>query len=182
MDLRSLTSRFVQAGRIEAIYLRPEHRGEIVKVPAATALAGQGLQGDHSVKPARLAPQGKKDDAGNRRPHVTLIQAEHLPVIAALLAKPEVDARLLRRNLVISGINLLASKTLFADQAMVLRIGAGVILQVTGPCEPCSRMEQVLGAGGYNAMRGHGGMSARILIGGTIQVGDAVTPEIRSMV
>ncbi len=181
MDLRSLISRFVQAGRIEAIYLRPEHRGQTLKVPAATALAGRGLQGDHSVKPATLAPQGMHG-AGNQRPHVTLIQAEHLPVIATLLAKPEVDAGLLRRNLVVSGINLLASKTLFADQAMVLRIGADVILQATGPCEPCSRMEQVLGAGGYNAMRGHGGMGARILVGGTIQAGDAVTPEMRSMV
>ena len=68
-----------------------------------------------------------------------------------------------------SGINLLALK------GKCFHIGAAV-LEYSGECHPCSRMEASLGLGGYNAMRGHGGITAKILTGGIIRVGDAVVP------
>jgi MOSC domain-containing protein YiiM len=162
-----LAGAFPRAGRLEAILLRPGRREPAVVVPEAVAIAGRGLDGDRASRTAR---------AGGRR-QVTLIQAEHLPAIAALAGLDAVDPTALRRNLVVSGVNLLAARTLFADAPLVLRIGAAVVLEVSGPAEPCSRMEEALGPGGYDAMRGHGGTTARVLAGGTLRAGDAVRVE-----
>ena len=169
-SLRALTRQFPRAGRLEVIVLRPARRVCALSVDEAIAWAGRGLQGDRSAATPPRA--GSLAEGGKRQ--VTLIQAEHLPVIAALTAQAQVDALGLRRNLVVSGLNLLAARSLFKDQPLQLRIGAEVVLEITGPCEPCSRMEALLGVGGYNAMRGHGGLTARVRVGGRLTVGDAV--------
>lgn len=165
-ELRELMQTFPHAGRLEAIVLRPARRVPAQPVTQAVAIAGRGLEGDRSAAKASSA-------RGGSARQVTLIQAEHLPVVAALLRRAEVDPRLLRRNLVVSGVNLVAARALLKDAVLRLHIGA-VCLELTGPCDPCSHMEEALGPGGYNAMRGHGGMTARVLHGGLLSVGDAV--------
>ena len=109
---------------------------------------------------------GDRYKAGGNR-QVTLIQAEHLEAVAKLLGKPEVRADWVRRNVLVSGINV------YALRDRKFRIG-GVVLEGSGTCDPCSRMEEVLGDGGYNAMRGHGGIIARILEGGMVRAGDPI--------
>jgi MOSC domain-containing protein YiiM len=153
--LRRLTDNFPRAGRLEWIGLRRDPRGPVVAVTAAEAVANRGLTGDHRSRRGGSARQ------------VTLIQREHLDVIGTLLGRASVAPELLRRNLAISGVNVLALK------GQVFSIGE-VLFEGTGPCEPCSRMEANLGEGGYNALRGHGGITARILVGGALRVGDTV--------
>lgn len=165
-SLRHLTRQFSQPGTLQAIYLRPQRGLACIAVTEAMAVARQGLLGDRAS--ARLSRQPLGSDR-----QVTLLQAEHLAVIAALSGRPSVDAAWLRRNLLVSGLNLLAAKSLFKDQPLLLTIGE-VLLEVTGPCEPCSKMETLLGQGGYNAMRGHGGVTARVLRSGQLRTGDLV--------
>lgn len=154
--LKQLLEVFPRPGRIDWIGIRPVRKAALKAVPDVAVSEESGLVGDHY--------SGR---SGNR--HVTLIQAEHLPVVASLTGHEAVDPGLLRRNIVVSKLNLLALK----DHK--IQIGDSVILEITGYCHPCSRMETNLGPGGYNAMRGHGGLTARVVQGGTIYVGDAVT-------
>jgi MOSC domain-containing protein YiiM len=66
----------------------------------------------------------------------------------------------------------------FGNSVAHLAIGPEVVLEITGDCAPCSKMEQALGPGGYNALRGHGGSTARVLVGGRLRVGDAVVATV----
>ena len=154
--LQSLFETLPQVGRLCWIGLRPARLGPISIVSDAEIVAERGILGDHRFSGRR----------GSKR-QVTLIQAEHLVAVAGMLHRSEVSPDLVRRNLVVSGINLLALK------GKQFHVG-NVLLEFSGPCEPCSRMESVLGPGGYNAMRGHGGITAKVIEGGIIRIGDEV--------
>ena len=156
-ELGRLFGQFPRAGRVQWIGLRPARDVPMQQVDSVEAEAGGGLVGDRY-----------KGGSGKRG--VTLVQAEHLPVIAALSGHGEIEPATLRRNLLVSGIPLVALK------GRRFRIGE-VLLEGTDACDPCSRMEAALGPGGYNAMRGMGGLCARILEGGTIRAGDEVVAE-----
>ena len=153
-DLHALMTQFPRAGRVDWIGLRPARDEPVEIVESAVAATGGGLEGDRYT-------------GGSGKRGVTLIQAEHLPAIAALAGHAEVAPAALRRNLVVSGIPLIALK------GRRFRIGA-VVLEGTAPCDPCSKMEALLGPGGYNAMRGMGGLCARVIEGGALTIGDAV--------
>ncbi|MBY5920112.1 MOSC domain-containing protein [Ferrimonas balearica] len=152
--LETLQHTLPQEGYLQWIGVRTG-RGQPVRILDRVEVSTEsGLAGDRfSGRPA--SPR-----------QVTLIQAEHLEVLAQLLGIP-IDPALLRRNLVIGGINLMALK------GQAFSIGP-VVLEGTRACAPCSKMEQALGPGGFNAMRGHGGLCARVLKGGIISVGDPV--------
>jgi MOSC domain-containing protein YiiM len=153
-SLAALIGRAARPGRLVWIGLRPARRAAVEPV-AAAFVAADGLAGDRRAAPGRRA--------------VTLIQAEHLAAIGAFLGRGPVDPALLRRNLVVAGINLIGLR----DRPF--RVG-GAMLRGTGLCAPCSRMEEALGFGGYAAVRGHGGITAEVVDPGPVALGDGVTP------
>ena len=155
MLMHELLATMPQQGKVEWIGLRPAERAELEIVEHVEVLENRGLAGDH-----RSLREG-----GERQ--VTFFQAEHLPMLAALTGHEIIPPEWLRRNIIVSGINLFALR----DRRFAI---GDVILQGAGTCPPCSRMEKTLGPGGYNAMRGHGGINAQVLSGGVIQLADTV--------
>lgn len=155
-NMSKLLKSIPQVGRIEWIGLRPKRREALTEVDEAQISLEEGFIEDHYSK-----QKGKRQ--------ITLIQAEHLQAVAGMLQQAvPISPFLTRRNIVVAGINLNALKN------QQFSIGSTVILEGTGYCHPCSRMEENLGPGGYNAMRGHGGITAKVVKGGLIKKGDRI--------
>jgi MOSC domain-containing protein YiiM len=153
--LSDLRSNYASVGELSWIGFRPAHRQAMIALNTAILLENKGIEGDH------IATQSSK------KRQITLIQAEHLTVIAKLMNTNTISPETLRRNLVVAGINLLSLK----DEKFSI---GDCIFEGTDYCHPCSRMEEALGTGGYNAMRGHGGITAIVRQGGRIALGDKV--------
>ncbi len=151
LNVVELMQVFPHTGELVWIGVRPARGEPMIAVNEVMVSQRSGLIGD------------RYNGAGGKR-QVTLIQWEHLAVIESFLGKALAPG-LLRRNLVVKGINLLALKN------SKFSIG-DALFQTTGLCHPCSKMEKILGVSGYNAMRGHGGITAQVISGGLINVGD----------
>lgn len=158
IPFKVLMSHFAHEGTVVWIGVRPGSRQPVQPLSETIARQGTGLDGDRY----RGTPESKRQ--------VTLIQHEHLAAVASFLGKEAIDPALVRRNVVVKGLSLHALK----DKRFWL---GEALLEYTGECHPCSRMEEVLGHGGYNAMRSHGGITARVLQEGRIALGDTLRPE-----
>lgn len=154
-SIAQLLSGPIGPGSLTWIGLRPSRKAEMIAPSTALLVAEKGIEGDR-YRTQRNGPR-----------QVTLIAAEDIAAIASFIKKDQVRPELLRRNLVTRGVNLNALK------GEKIRIGIAV-LEITGECAPCSQMETNLGPGGYNAVRGRGGLTARIATGGAIRIGDLI--------
>jgi MOSC domain-containing protein YiiM len=158
-DLTSPLGRLLAApmrpGVVQWIGVRPARREQPITVSCVDLSPEEGLIGDHY--------QGRI----NQTRQVTLMQTEHLAAIALYLGVEPIVPDRLRRNVLVSGINLIALK----NRRFLL--GTAVLL-ATGECHPCSRMEEELGPGGYNAVRGHGGITALVVQAGRVCLGDTI--------
>ena len=144
------------AATIEWIGVRPRRREPLVAVTDAEAVADLGLRGDHRMT--------KTPGSGRQ---VTFISREFVSQIEQHLAKSDLDPAVLRRNIVVSGINLNALRR--------QRFWLGeALFEATQLCHPCARMEAELGPGGVVAMMGYGGLCAKVLQTGQIAIGDSL--------
>ncbi|MEP4146158.1 MAG: MOSC domain-containing protein [Halioglobus sp.] len=158
-------ARDLSPGVLEWIGVRPERRSNLLELEQVVAIAGAGLEGDHRTKNAN----------GSSR-QVTIISREFIAQIMHFTGKKDLHPGLLRRNLVVSGINLNALR--------YQRFEIGDALFEAGAlCHPCSRMETALGTGGVAAMIGHGGLCCKIIRSGNLALGDnvEVRPEGENM-
>ena len=143
-------SKEVTAGVVRALRLAGASGEPMRTVDAAVAETERGLVGDrHSRRPP-----------GHRRQVLLVDQAE-----LDLLGLP---GGVLKENVVLEGVAL---ESLPPGQR--LHLGLEVVLELTEPCLPCSKLEGIR-PGLISEAWGHRGQLARVVVGGTIGVGDPV--------
>jgi MOSC domain-containing protein YiiM len=149
------------AGFVEGIYLAPRAGAEMKSVQAVTVLEGCGLEGDRYC-----AGTGHWSRFGGGC-EATFIAAEDLEDI-----ERETDVGVKngehRRNVVTTGINL---KTLRRGERF--RVGE-VVFEYQGPRSVCRYIERLTEPGMTQALKGRGGICARVTENGTVRVGDEV--------
>lgn len=137
-------------GTIRALLLAQERGTPMKRVPEAEALEGRGFVGDR---------HGKKKPNGKRQ-LLLLDEASH----AAL----RLGAGELKENVVIAGVPL---ESLPPGQRLAL--GTEVVVELTEPCVPCSKLEHIR-PGLLQESWGQRGQLAKVLRGGMVREGDGV--------
>ncbi|MBV9170677.1 MAG: MOSC domain-containing protein [Chloroflexi bacterium] len=129
-----------------------------------SAVAGRGLQTDRYLERTGFY-SARPTDPGARE--VTLFESE---VLQALQQEHGIQfaASEHRRNLTTRDIRL-------ADLVgQRFRVG-DVLLEYVKDCPPCEHLEQVTGKPVLVPLLNRGGIRARVLEGGTLRAGDAIT-------
>jgi hypothetical protein len=146
----------VQAGVVEALVLAPAAEAPVVHVREAVAVPGHGLEGDRYAAGAGTFASGRPGSA------LTLVDAAVLDGLGR-----DVDHR---RNVVVRGTDLNAlvgrAFTLGEAQCRGRRL-----------CEPCAHLDRLNDADVLRPLVHRGGLRADIVSGGTVRVGDRLTPR-----
>lgn len=140
------------AGTLRFIGIASGYGSDIEPRAEATLVADHGIDGDRyagSVRQVTVVCTGEADKA------------------AAELGRP-IDPAATRRNLVVDLPELPRS------HGTEIRIG-DTVLSVWRDCAPCEIMDDIFGPGAKQALHRKAGISARVVIGGTIRLGDPVT-------
>lgn len=159
--------------RIEHLYLSPGHNyfghhgkpadeHPIIAVPEIECVAGRGIRGDRFF-------DYKPDYKGQ----ITFFSAEIYDELCGTLLPPAsqlsaLNAQLpppsaFRRNVITRGVDL---NTLIGKQFTV----QGVTFEGTAECSPCYWMDQAFAPGTEAALKGRGGLRAKILTDGWLRI------------
>ncbi len=137
---------------VTAIHIGTEKSpAPLTSVSEVEAVTGQGLVGDRKFGSPR---------------HISIVSTEELDEAAAKWGAP-IPAGSTRRQITITGSRLPR------QQGAIVRLGE-VLIKVNGDCAPCEIMETSVGPGARGALAELAGITASIIEGGTIQVGDPV--------
>ena len=152
------------AGQIAFIQITPMATEKLISVREVRAVAGEGLDGDRYYK--KIGTFSNKPGGGRQ---ITLIELESVEALKRDL-KIELEPAQTRRNIVTRGVPL---NHLVGQQ---FRLGREVMLQGVRLCEPCDHLERLTLRGVREGLLHRAGLRADIIRGGTIRVGDPITP------
>ena len=143
------------SGRVEALWIKRAHRGEMDPVEQITLVEGKGIDTDANF--------------GRSKRQVTVIEKEVFDRIREEL--PQADPKMRRANVMVSGIQLEETR----DHVLTL---GDVRIHIYGETRPCERMDaQVQGLTSALDADWGGGAYGVVLNDGEIAVGDEVTIE-----
>ena len=138
-------------GKVQSLCINPGHRMAMREVPSADFVAGRGMESDRYFS--------TKEDVSDNQ--ILLMDQETLNDL-------ELAPSVVRENITTSGIDLYV-----LPLGAELRIGEYVLLRISRPCPPCSRMEEVRPGLRYE-LEGRRGLLATVLEGGSVNIGDPV--------
>jgi len=152
-------------GQIAFIQIAPAATEKLISVREVRAVAGEGLEGDRYFK--KIGTYSNIPGGGRQ---VTLIELESVEALKRDL-NIELEPTQTRRNIVTRGVPL---NHLVGRQ---LRLGREVVLRGVRLCEPCDHLESLTRRGVREGLLHRAGLRTDIITGGTIRVGDPITPE-----
>ena len=139
-------------GSVVSMRLNVGSRKPMKEVDSARVITGQGIEGDRHLK----------EDGSRSRRQILIMDRETLDNFS-------LDDGIIRENITVAGMDFSS-----IDAGDRVSIGREVVLEITGECEPCARMDEIR-AGLQNELDGQRGMLAYAEKGGLISVGDVIS-------
>ena len=139
-------------GSVVSMRLNVGSRKPMKEVDSARVITGQGIEGDRHLK----------EDGSRSRRQILLMDRETLGDFS-------LDDGIIRENITVIGMDFASLEA--GDR---VSIGEDVVLEITGECEPCARMDEIR-SGLQHELDGRRGMLAYAENGGLISVGDVIS-------